>query len=283
MKVYIAGPMTGIPQFNIPAFDDAAADLRARGYDVVSPAELDDPVIREIELASPDGDLVALTAELQRRGLAKGTWGEFLARDVQLISDEGIEAIVVLPGWDKSKGARLETFVGRLCGLPILHYSPGKLEPVTHTRLAMAHGRIDMGVVSPAAAVVGLEAFPDVSQEVRVTDAKTGGQKGQKLAQFSSLDPRSLLEVAKVAGFGARKYAHLNFTKGFDWNLAYDALQRHVHEFWAGNDIDEESGLPHMAHAAWQCLCLLTFSLRKRGTDNRLHQMEWMQEAGDAE
>lgn len=280
MRVYLAGPMTGIPQFNIPAFDAAAGDLRARGYDVVSPAELDDPETRKAALASPDG--------APGTGTSNGeTWGDFLSRDVKLIADEGIEGIVVLPGWTASKGARLETFVGRLCKLPILHYGfHDPMLPVDAPLVQMAHG--------PVAG--STERFdPIVTDEVRVTDAKTGGQKGQKLAQFSSLDPRSLIEVAKVAGFGARKYAHLNYTKGFDWNLAYDALQRHVTLFWAGyeNDGDELadddpakaecSGLPHMAHAAWQCLCLLTFSLRKRGTDNRLHQMEWMQEAGDAE
>jgi hypothetical protein len=112
--------------------------------------------------------------------------------------------------------------------------------------------------------------------ETRVTDPKTGGEKGQKLAQFGSLDPLALMEVAKVAGFGAQKYARLNYTKGFDWSLAYDALMRHAHLAWSGEDVDEESGLSHWAHAAWQCLCLMTFTLRARGTDDRLHRMEWM-------
>lgn len=46
MRAYLAGPMSNIPQFNFPAFDDAAADLRARGWDIVSPAELDRPEVR---------------------------------------------------------------------------------------------------------------------------------------------------------------------------------------------------------------------------------------------
>lgn len=106
-------------------------------------------------------------------------------------------------------------------------------------------------------------------EEVRITDPHTGGQKGQKLAQLGALDPASLMEVAKIAGFGAQKYERYNYLLGFSWSLSYDALQRHLHAFWNGEDVDEESGLFHLAHAAWQCLCLLSFSMRNLGTDDR--------------
>ena len=111
-RVYLGGPMTGYPQFNFPAFDAAAVELRARGYEVVSPAEMDDPATRAAALASPDG--------APGSGSTNGeTWGEFLARDVKLIADGGVEAVFVMPGWERSRGCRLETFVARLCGLPI--------------------------------------------------------------------------------------------------------------------------------------------------------------------
>lgn len=113
MRVYIAGPMTGIPQYNFPEFDRVATLLRAMGYDVVSPAELDDPVDRAAALQSIDGSVQT------KSGFGK-SWGDFLARDVKLIADDGIEAIITLSGWEKSRGARLETFVGYLCHLPIL-------------------------------------------------------------------------------------------------------------------------------------------------------------------
>lgn len=116
MRLYIAGPMTGIPHFNIPAFDHAAEVLRAAGHDVVSPAELDDPEDREAAYASPDGSEVHYDTGK--------TWGDFLARDVKLIADGGIDGIVCLPGWENSKGARLETFVGRICGLSIWSFEP---------------------------------------------------------------------------------------------------------------------------------------------------------------
>lgn len=78
------------------------------------------------------------------------------------------------------------------------------------------------------------------------------------------------MEVAKIAGFGAQKYERMNYLKGFAWSLSYDALQRHLHAFWDGEDLDEESGLFHVAHAAWHCLCLLSFTQRNLGTDDRI-------------
>lgn len=91
--------MSGYPQSNFPLFDTVAAELRASGWDVVSPAELDDPDVRAKVLVD--------------KSTGK-TWGEFLARDVKLIADEGVEGIIFLPEWYTSRGARLEATVGLL-------------------------------------------------------------------------------------------------------------------------------------------------------------------------
>ena len=107
-----------------------------------------------------------------------------------------------------------------------------------------------------------------MADEVRVTSA-TGGQKGRKQAQLGALDPSALRTVAEVAGHGTEKYARYNFLRGYDWSLSYDALQRHLLAFWAGEDTDPESGLAHLGHAAWHCLALLAFSQRQIGTDDR--------------
>lgn len=113
MRLYVAGPMTGLPQFNFPAFDVAAKALREAGHEVTSPAELDDPEDRAAALASPDG-------HMHGGHHMNKTWGDFLSRDVKLLADGGLQGVVVLPGWDKSRGARLETFVANaMCGLPV--------------------------------------------------------------------------------------------------------------------------------------------------------------------
>jgi hypothetical protein len=108
-----------------------------------------------------------------------------------------------------------------------------------------------------------------VNEEVRVVDPVTGGAKGSKQCQMGAVDPQALMQVGLVAGFGGIKYERYNFAKGYKWSLSYDAMQRHLMLFWNGQDNDDESGLPHLAHAAWHCLALLTFSFRGRGTDDR--------------
>lgn len=112
MKIYIAGPMTGKPQFNVPKFDEVAIALRSQGFQVVSPAELDSPEMRKLALESEYGELAPL-----EEGTGE-TWGHVLARDVKLIADQGIEGIVFISSdWYLSRGARLEATVGLLCGL----------------------------------------------------------------------------------------------------------------------------------------------------------------------
>lgn len=110
-KVYVAGPMTGFPQFNIPKFERQTRRLRAAGFEVVSPVERDSPAVQEAARASTDGKLVD-------DKIAGETWGQILARDVIIVADE-VQGIVALPGWEKSKGARLEIFVALLCKKPV--------------------------------------------------------------------------------------------------------------------------------------------------------------------
>lgn len=121
MKVYIAGPMSGIPQFNYPAFANMAKDLRkvvtepGQHVEVFSPAEADAPHVQEFALASPDG-------QFPDPSFAKRwpTHGAFIGLGVQRIIDGAFDAIVVLPGWDTSRGARCEVMAGLASGAKIV-------------------------------------------------------------------------------------------------------------------------------------------------------------------
>lgn len=110
--------------------------------------------------------------------------------------------------------------------------------------------------------------------ETRVTDEASGGQKGQKLTQLGALDPVALIEVARVAGFGANKYEAFNFLRGYDWVLSFNAGMRHALLFWSGEDRDQESGQLHSAMAAWHFLTLTSFLLRAIGRDTRPPALE---------
>ena len=97
--------MTGIPQFNIPAFDEATETLRSLNYDITSPAELDSDEVRAAAMKSMNGahsDVDSIE-----------TWGDMLARDVKIITDQ-MDGLVFLPGWHESNGARLEAYVALL-------------------------------------------------------------------------------------------------------------------------------------------------------------------------
>ena len=85
MKVYVSGPMTGYVNNNVPAFNKAARQLRALGYEVVNPAELD-------------------------AGEPCSTWEECLRRDIKWLVT--CDAIANLNGWKRSRGATLENHIG---------------------------------------------------------------------------------------------------------------------------------------------------------------------------
>jgi hypothetical protein len=108
-----------------------------------------------------------------------------------------------------------------------------------------------------------------MSREVRVTDPKTGAQKGSKPERFDLLPWAAVGQIAEVYAFGAEKYAAHNWRGGYLWSLSFAALQRHLAAFWSGEDTDPESGLPHLAHAGFHVLALLTFADEHRDGDDR--------------
>lgn len=65
------------------------------------------------------------------------------------------------------------------------------------------------------------------------------------------------------------KYEANNWRKGLPWSTAYSALQRHLTDFNEGHDIDHDSGLPALWHAACDLMFLIEFQAKGTGVDDR--------------
>lgn len=94
--------------------------------------------------------------------------------------------------------------------------------------------------------------------EVRTTSS-TGGEKGVKPERLSLLPRKGLEAIARVYAFGAQKYAAHNWRRRYEWSKSTDAAMRHIAAFNDGETNDPESGLPHLAHAGFHILALLTW------------------------
>lgn len=91
------------------------------------------------------------------------------------------------------------------------------------------------------------------------------------------LVPPEFEEVVEDYTLGAAKYSERNWEKGMSWGRVFGSLMRHSWKFWRGEDIDEETGLHHMAMAAWNAIALLVYSRRKIGLDDRIVQRSAVQ------
>lgn len=107
MRVYIAGPMTGIADYNFPAFNAMADKMRAAGWHVENPAD---------------------------HGLVDGAdWADYLRYDIGCLAS--CEAIMLLPGWTASRGARLEVSIAKELGVVFMFADGAEREPA-----AQPHG-----------------------------------------------------------------------------------------------------------------------------------------------
>ncbi|MDA8522023.1 DUF4406 domain-containing protein [Acidovorax sp. NCPPB 4044] len=112
--IYVAGPMTGLPEYNFPAFNAAAAKLRSEGWHVENPAE---------------------------HGHVEGAgWADYLRWDISRVATCG--AVYLLPGWPASKGACLEVHIAKTLGLRLV-LAEGAEDPATPAPAAGAAPSLD--------------------------------------------------------------------------------------------------------------------------------------------
>lgn len=100
-RIYVAGPMSNLPDLNFPAFHTAAGQLRAAGYEVINPAEI-----------NPDPST---------------PWTACMRADIaQLVT---CDAIYLLPGWERSRGAHVEFTLARSLEMEVL-FAPVEIREV---------------------------------------------------------------------------------------------------------------------------------------------------------
>jgi len=104
MKLYLAGPMRGIAEQNAAAFHEAARRLRFADHIVISPVE------HEIEEGVDLTDIWTVTAES-------------LVWDLAQVGGADTDAIVLLPGWERSAGTLLERRLAQIVSKPIYYYA----------------------------------------------------------------------------------------------------------------------------------------------------------------
>lgn len=87
MRIYLSGPMTGIENFNYPAFHVEAARMRELGYHVENPAE---------------------NAE-------QPSWNAYMRQAVRQMLT--CDKVALLPGWQRSRGALVEHWIAIALGM----------------------------------------------------------------------------------------------------------------------------------------------------------------------
>ena len=107
--------MSGVKDFNFPLFFETEKKLKELGYEVINPAHNDGETLEEAlaNAGSPEKP--------------SNSWNSYMRRDLPSVL--AVDALCVLPDWQKSKGASLEVHVAEALGLPIYVLKNGVLTP----------------------------------------------------------------------------------------------------------------------------------------------------------
>lgn len=132
-RIYIAGPMRGLPQYNFPAFDKARDEWMARGWEVVSPADMD----RELD-GFDENDPDAAVHPIEH----------YMRRDIEALLT--VDAVAFLDNWRTSSGARVEWVVAKALGLELYQARTGEpLRSGPITIMQQHQNQVRKGMVVP--------------------------------------------------------------------------------------------------------------------------------------
>jgi hypothetical protein len=88
-------------------------------------------------------------------------------------------------------------------------------------------------------------------------------------ARWGLVDWDALIPMVQVLEYGCNKYDDHNWKKGLPYVATMESMMRHLHSFMNGQDIDEESGLPHVGHILCNAMFLSYYYQFKKDFDDR--------------
>ncbi len=113
LRVYLIGPMRGLPNWGFDAFDEAKARWEANGYHVYSPADM----CRALGLQPPEGESPLTPRAQPTTYEGREHLKQVMLGDVVAIYHS--DCIALLPGWEHSLGSTVEVALAQLLGLSL--------------------------------------------------------------------------------------------------------------------------------------------------------------------
>lgn len=228
MKIYLAGPMSGYPDDNFLLFNRAAAELRSHGYEVFNPAEKGEEKERNDDLS------------FRRR---------VFNLDTHYITNEA-DAMVMLPAWERSRGAFAEKALADALGIPVYYYGQWDMGRAQATFKEWFPNAAK--VTAPVTMLHPKKPIPEDAAERKTVPMCTG-----LLDYF----PDALAAVAHVSYVGNQQHnpgEPLHWARGKSTDEADTAIRHIVQR--GTSDVD---GVRHLAKAAWRTLAMLQKELEE--------------------
>lgn len=105
--------------------------------------------------------------------------------------------------------------------------------------------------------------------DVNSQEKGSGARFNSGKPDYSLIPMSTLADEALVWGYGAKKYAAWNWTKGMAWSVPFACAMRHMAAWQRGEDLDPESGLPNLAHVACNIRMLTLYAVNFKEGDDR--------------
>lgn len=97
-----------------------------------------------------------------------------------------------------------------------------------------------------------------------------GTKDDEEKLPIDLISPYMISGTAEILQFGANKYEPYNWAKGIMFSRVWAAMQRHLWAYWAGEDLDEETGKSHLWHAS----CCLMFLIHYEAMGSLYHSFD---------